>query len=416
MKNGPTSPAKVLTDRFVQTVKPPPSGRQEYRDATLPGFALRVRADGARSFTIRYRDPHDGKQKRASWPYPEFKLAEAREEAREARRKVSDGVSPVSARVAARAAREARKATSLPETVGALCDEYIERYLEKKVRRWKAAKGEINNHIRPLVGDIRLDEISKAHVREMLADIEPQYPVAANRALQRLRAVFNWAIEQDLVINNPTAGIKKPTKEKPRSRVLSDDELVAVWRACDDLSHPARPYMQFLILTGQRPDDVRSMPWDELDLDMRNWVISADRYKGTRDHLVPLTNDHFKLLEQLPFRERGGYVFSASAGELPYGNLVRPKQALDKASEVTNWTLHDIRRTVRTGLSRLGIRPDIAERVIGHSVGGRLGETYDIYSYRAEKLAALEAWGAHLQKIVEGREADNVVEFREAGK
>ena len=121
------------------------------------------------------------------------------------------------------------------------------------------------------------------------------------------------------------------------------------------------------------------------------------------------------MLEDMPFRDRQGYVFSSSGGETPTGNFAKPKRALDAASGVTGWTWHDLRRTLRTGLSRLGIRPDVAERVIGHSVGGKLGETYDLYEYRAEKLAALEAWDAHVKRVVSGTAAGNVVSLRETG-
>ena len=92
-------------------------------------------------------------------------------------------------------------------------------------------------------------------------------------------------------------------------------------------------------------------------------------------------------------------------------NVTKPKRAIDTASEVTGWTWHDLRRTLRTGLSRLGTRPDVSERVIGHAVGGTLGQTYDTHEYRGEKLAALEAWGEHVMAVVEGREAENVVEI-----
>lgn len=381
--------AKVLTARFVESVKPPKAGRAEYPDAALPGFALRVTADGKKSFSYRYRSPVDRKQRRRTWGYPAFKLSEARDGAEAAVRAIGRKEDPAPR-------RRDDHTLALPGTVGALCDAYIEQYLKKRVRRWKAAEGEINNHIRPHLGSVLLDKIERAHVRQMVTAIEPEYPVAANRALARLRAVFNWGLENDLCSTDPTRGIKKPTRERPVSRTLSDDELAAVWKACDSLRYPARELMRMLILTGQRRDDVRCMTWDELDLRMRNWVIPASRYKGDRPHLVPLTDAMVALLKDLPFKDRGGYVFSLSAGEVAYGNLVKPKRKLDKASGVTGWTLHDIRRTVRTGLSRLGTRPDIAERVIGHSVGGRLGETYDLYSYRDEKLAALGAWGAHV--------------------
>ncbi len=171
-----------------------------------------------------------------------------------------------------------------------------------------------------------------------------------------------------------------------------------------------------LILTGQRRDDVRLMHWAEIDLDRADWTIPAERYKGDRAHLVPLTEAMVAMLEEMSFRDRSGYVFSPTAGAKAYGNVVKPKRAIDKASGVTGWTIHDLRRTLRTGLSRLGIRPDISERVIGHAVGGTLGQTYDTHEYRAEKSAALEAWGAHVMAAVTGQGNENVVTLRAAAE
>ncbi len=391
--------SKVLTSRFVETAKAPASGRIAYADAALPGFDLRVTAEGKRSFSFRFRSPVDRKQKRLTWAYPAFSLSEARSEAEKAIRGLERGEVPGTA---------VERTEALPEHMAGLCDAYIERYLKKSVRRWKAAVGEVDNHIRLHLGDVRLDQISKAHVRKMLSDIEEEYPVAANRALSRLRAMFNWAAGQDMTTLDPTRGIRKPTKERPVSRVLSDDELVAIWKGCDALAYPARQYVRFLILCGQRRDDVRCMTRSEVD--GRTWVIPAERYKGDRQHLVPLTDGMLAQLSESEVEE--GYVFSLTNGEKPYGNLVKPKRALDKASKVTGWTLHDIRRTVRTGFSKLGIRPDVAERVIGHSVGGKLRETYDLYSYREEKLRALAAWQDHLFGLMSERKDLKLVASR----
>ena len=381
--------SKVLTSKFVENVKPPAQGRAEFWDAALPGFVLRVTAKGVKSFSFRYRAA-DGSYKRLSWVYPAFQLSEARDEAQKAIRAIERGQDP----------ERGEKRPSPPETLNALCDRYVEEYLKKNVRRWKAAEGEIDNHIRPGLGFLKVEKVEKANVRKMIAEIEAEYPVAANRVLARVRAIYNWALENDLATADPTRGIKKPTKEKPVSRILCDDELAKIWTAATSLSYPAREYIRFLILSGQRRDDVRGMRRDELDMRMGNWVIPAERYKSGRPHLIPLTDGMKELLKVTPAK---GFVFSLTGGEKPYGNLVKPKRKLDKASGVKGWTLHDIRRTVRTGLSRLGVRPDVAERVIGHSVGGKLGETYDLYSYRKEKLEALELWEAHVLKVAAER-------------
>ena len=147
------------------------------------------------------------------------------------------------------------------------------------------------------------------------------------------------------------------------------------------------------------------MHWGEIDLASRAWVIPAERFKSRHSHLVPLPDAMVDILKALPFKDAGGYALSLDGGVKPYGNVQRPKASLDKAAQVTGWTWHDLRRTMRTGLSRLGIRRDVAELVIGHSVGGRLGETYDLYEFAEEKRQALDGWARH----VAGLAAGNVV-------
>ncbi len=396
---------QILTARRIDAIKPDPSRRVEIPDGLLPGLYLIVQPSGAKSWALRTR-VNGSTAKITLGKLAVLSLAKAREKARAAIEKVQAGADPREER------RARQRAVSLPGTLNELCDRYVEQHLKRNVRRWKAAEGEINNHIRPHLGALRLGEITRGHVREMLAALEVDYPVAANRALARLRAVFNWGAERDLVATDPTLGIKRPTKERPVSRILSDEELAAVWRATDGLKYPAQQFARFLILTGQRRDDVRLMHWREIDLGRGDWTIPLERYKSDRAHLVPLTDAMIEMLRAMPFRNRGGYVLSPNGGDIPYGNVVRPKHATDKASGVTGWTWHDLRRTLRTGLSRLGIRPDISERVIGHAVGGRLGATYDTHEFRDERLAALEAWGAHVRAIVDGQPSANVVSLR----
>ena len=299
-------------------------------------------------------------------------------------------------------------AARVPETLGGLCDLYIERHLKSKVRRWENnAKPEIENHIRPRLGNLALEALTRAHVREMIREVAEDYPVAANRSLGRLKAILNWAVAEDLVKANVAAGIKRPTREKPVDRILSDAELRAIWKATEALEYPAREFASLLILSGQRRDDVRLMRWEEIDLEGRIWVIPADRYKSRRPQLVPLPDAMIDIIERLHYKKNGRFALSLNGGEKPYSNVTKPKSTVDKAAKVTGWTWHDLRRTMRTGLSRLGIREDIAERTIGHAVGGRLGLTYNLYDYADEKRLALEAWAAHVQ----GLQSEKVVQL-----
>ena len=400
--------AKSLTAKTVEKMRLNPERRREIPDGLLPGLYLVVQPGGVKSWAVRFRA--NGKTAKVTLGrFPAIELAKARELARDQLEAVAKGRDPAAEK---RAAKGTGQAIALPTSVGALCDLYIERHLKRNVRRWENAKGEIDNHIRPRVGHLALAALTRAHVREMVREIGETYPVAANRALGRLRAVLNWAVAEDLVEANVAAGIKRPTREVPVDRILSDAELRAIWDASDGLKYPAREFARLLILSGQRRDDVRLMHWDEMDLENRAWVIPAERYKSRRSHLVPLSDAMVEILEGLPFKDKGGYVLSLDGGGRAYSNVQKPKAMLDKAALVTSWTWHDLRRTARTGLSRLGIREDIAARVIGHAVGGRLGATYNLYEFAEEKRAALKAWAQHVQGLAAG----NVVPIRTTGE
>jgi integrase len=389
--------AKALTARAVETLKPDPDRRLEIADGLLPGLYLVVQPSGTKSWAVRYRS--NGKPAKLTLgKYPALELSKARELARDNLLTVAKGDDPAAEK------RQAKAATvTLPDTLGALCDSYVTYHLKPKIRRWEAAAGEIDNHIRPRLGDMPLADLTKAHVRAAIREIAQEHPVAANRALARIKAVLNWGVEEDLVEANVAQGVKRPTEEAPVDRVLNDDELRAVWQGTEALGYPAHEFARLLILTGQRRDDVRLMAWEEIDLVNRVWTIPRDRYKSGRPHLVPLPEAAVEILKALPFRDRGGFVLSLNGGTKPYSNVTKPKRRLDKVSGATGWTWHDLRRTCRTTLSRLGIRREVAERVIGHSVGGKLDKVYDLWEFSAEKRAALKAWAAH----VEGIESDD---------
>ena len=185
-----------LTDRHVRSAKAPKTGRLVITDTEVSGLSLRVTDKGRKSWQIRYRPKGQNQRYEVPGPYPAITLADARQRAREILTAAKRGVDLPEQEL--RDKEERQKAVTLPGTVGDLCDRYVEQHLEKNVRRWEAAKGEIENHIKPHLGALMLEEIERGHVREMLNAIKPEYPVAANRALQRLRAVFNWGAENDL--------------------------------------------------------------------------------------------------------------------------------------------------------------------------------------------------------------------------
>ena len=197
-----------------------------------------------------------------------------------------------------------------------------------------------------------------------------------------------------------------------RERVLSDSELRAIWRAADSLSNPGRSFVKALILSGQRRDEVRCLPWAEIDLDRALWLLPAARTKPKRDHEIPLTPAMLALLCDRP--QEGGPVFTVD-GRKAYAGQQELKAILDRESGVTGWTYHDIRRTVATGMAALNIPQDAIDKVLNHS-RGRLAGTYNRHRYLDERRRVLEVWAERVAIIVgDGRDAPNVIELHGAG-
>jgi integrase len=167
-----------------------------------------------------------------------------------------------------------------------------------------------------------------------------------------------------------------------------------------------------LLLTGQRREEVGELPWTEISPDLATWTLPKERAKNKCANLVPLSTQARAILAARP---RGEYVFPGDRGNRVFNSWAKSKTRLDQISGVTNWRLHDLRRTCATGLQRLGVRLEVTEAVLNHVSGSRAGivGVYQQHDWKHEKRAALQAWGDRVQAIVEGRfvEEDNVVSF-----
>jgi integrase len=210
------------------------------------------------------------------------------------------------------------------------------------------------------------------------------------------KACFGWAMKRGTVAANPFVNLPVAPGVK-RERVLSDGELAAIWRATEEPG-PFNGIVRTLLLTGARCNEVAGMAWGELSDDFATWTIPSERTKNRRTHVVPLSAQAQDLLRNLP--QYSDSVFPGLRG--PFKGFWRAKAALDCRSGVTGWRLHDLRRTVATGLQRLGVRLEVTETVLGH-VGGSLGGivgVYQRYGYEAEQRDALEAWGKHVAALI----------------
>jgi integrase len=259
----------------------------------------------------------------------------------------------------------------------------------------------------PVMGARPIEDIRRSDIVRLLDRIEDNNgPVMADLTLAYIRRVMNWHASRSDEFRSPIVrGMTRTSaKERARSRILTDDELRAVWKAAEATAGPFGTYIKFLLLTAARRCEASSMTWDEFTDGV--WLLPAARNKVKQDLARPLSDAAQKLVSGLP--KIGRYVFTFS-GVKPLSGFVMPKARLDAASGVKGWTLHDLRRTARSLLSRAGIAPDLAEMCLGHVLTGVRG-TYDRHEYHGEKKHAFEALAAQIARIVDPQ--DNVVAWR----
>jgi integrase len=249
----------------------------------------------------------------------------------------------------------------------------------------------------------------------------------AGRTAAYGRAAFAWAVKRGAVHTNPFAALPVRKGIAKRERVLSDLEIGEIWRAAGKASVPFGPIIRLLILTGQRRGEVAGMTWGEISDDLTIWTLLGERTKNGATHTVPLSALARDLLKTALPDRRGGreLALPGAVGKFPFAGWSKAKAALDNAilaaraadanlAPLTPWNVHDLRRTVATGLQRIGVRLEVTEAILNHISGSRGGiaGVYQRHDWAAEKRAALDAWAAHVRSIVK-RSADgtNVVKM-----
>lgn len=422
--------AKAFTPKGVEAVKSDPDKRLEIPDGGLQGLYLVVQPSGAKAWALRYR--FAGKPAKLTlgrWPV--MGVADARRAAADAIGEVERGTDPAAQRKAEQtAALEVERLAADPtyadrDKVKTVIADFMKRHAVHN-RRADDVAAMFRREILPLWGEKDIHEIGKRDLIEVLyAIVDRGSPITANRLLAHVRTVWTWAVGRGIIAVSPFTGIKPPSKEKSRDRVLTDEEIVWLWKACERLGQPFGSLYRFLLLTGQRLREGAEMTDGEVKGAL--WVIPAARVKNDGEHSVPLSEAAAAVLARVDrIKGKAGYVFSTT-GATPVSGFTRAKSRLDSLmSEIVNkglaepitiapFTIHDLRRTCASGMAGLRFPPHVVEAVLNHRSGTRRGVAgvYNRYDLADEKRQALESWGRYVVGLVEG-EASNVVQMRAA--
>jgi integrase len=372
-------------------------------DDTLPSFGLRVRR-GARHWLIQYR--HNSAQHRESLgSAKKISLEAARAIARKKFAQLELGIDPLAEKVKAKAEKAMTRLT-----LGATADRYLDARRDVLRRTTFTA---ISRHLAVHWLPLRprpLTAVTRAEVASRLQELITRHGrIAAARARATLSALYGWALREGLCDANPVVATNAPDEAaKARERMLTDHELAAVWRACEDDDYGR--IVRLLILTGCRRSEIGGLMWSDVDLDTGALRLPPERVKNGRTFEIMLPSAALDVLRAMPRRGDREYVFGTSGpGFTPWSVATAAlKRRIDPPLEA--WVLHDLRRSFRTGVGRLGVQPHIAELLINHVKGG-IEAIYDRGRYEREKAAALALWAEHVISNIEGR-ASKVVPLR----
>jgi integrase len=416
-----------IAKRIVDAERPAGKDRFIF-DAEVKGFGLKITPAGKKVYILQYRM---GGRKSVTKRYTiaehgDLTAEQARAEAIKLRGQIRTGVDPQSE----------RKARALPppasQTFADTADAYL-RQVEKTLRPSSAKEWRriVKRDVKPRWGKTATASITRRDVRELIDEIARRgADIQANRTLARLKTLFNWAMQQDIIPASPVAGLKPQAKEVERDRVLSDDELRWFWAACDQLGWPFGPLFKLLLLTAQRRDEVATLEWSHLSPDLKTWTMPREKSKNDRAHEVQLSPPAVVVLQALP-RVSETLVFTTNGARAVSG-FSKAKATLDRLMEakrrkqfglpdeappaIPKWILHDLRRTAATGMARLNIPPHVVDKILDHVSGTIRGVAaiYNRHSYVDQRRSALEAWANRVDSLLAGNPS-NVVPLRRPG-
>jgi integrase len=375
----------------VERIRAPSSGQIDHFDQGYPGLALRISYGGAKTWVYFYR--LYGKQKRMTLGrFPSMSLAAARDAWRNARTTIDKGESLQHQRPAA------------ANAFSAVADEWLKRD-QAHNRSFEKVKRTIERSAKPAWEGRQISTIGRRDINDLIDGVADRGAIIMARRLHaHLHRLFRWAVGRGILETNPMAHLPKPGSETQRDRVLTDAELAQVFKNTAKLGFPFGPMFQLLVLTGARRDEIAGLRWSEIKDD--TIILGRERTKGGEGHSIPLSPQAIGIIKQLPRIADSNFVFTSN-GRNPVTGFSKIKKRIDGLTKIPAWRVHDLRRTVATGLQRLGINLQVIEAVLGHVSGSRSGivGVYQRHSFDAEKRTALEAWAREVERIVDGKPA-----------
>jgi integrase len=440
-------PNGTISKRTVDAANPGPRDWFLWDD-DLPGFGLKITPAGGKVYVFQYRLARPGEAERTAakrytiGKHGKFTPDQARRRAKDLAALVLQGIDPrqqeldaIAAKVAAADAEAERARLEGELLFEKVAERWLEHYEHEKGRRPSSVRHAtqiVKSHLEPALAGKALPHITRADLQAIIDGIPVKHRAVRRGVHAYANILFGWAIKRGDITDNPLATMAKPEPPKARDRVLSDNELAAVWKASHEMGEPFGAFFRLLILTGQRRSEVAGMDWAELDRSTATWTIPAGRAKNGIAHIVPLSAPAIAELDALALAAqiraevddpdkkhwpKAGYAMPTTR-KTPITGFTKPKAALDagiaKAHDgrpLPGWRIHDLRRTLATGFQRLGVRFEVTEAVLNHVSGAKAGVAgiYQRHDWQAEKKAALDSWAAHIKALVTKKTKDSKV-------
>lgn len=364
-----------------------------YWDAGLPGFGVKVTPKSKKVFIVLYRTGGAGSRLRkyTIGPYGRITLAMARVQAQKIFAARLDGRDPA-----------AEKANSRRRLVVDRVDGLVETFISERLSELRSGPRiaiRLRKDVVPRWGTKSIHEIKRHDIIDLVSEVGQRGPGANRNIAKFLKTFFRWCVGRGVIDFSPVEGLHLRPPDRVRDRALDDKELAAVIITARRMPAPFGAILEVLALTGQRREEVAQMAWSELDEAARIWHIPSQRSKNAKAHLVHLSDPVWTIIKSQPQQSR--FVF-ATAGGKNFQSFRYAKADLDRLSGVAGWRTHDLRRTVVTGMARLGVPPHVADKILNHQSGTISGvaAVYQKHEFLTERKDALERWARHVTDII----------------